>query len=154
MVRHSARSQPSGLLGRPGYCRTTGGEEQKGCVPEQEQGWFSGTFVRIDQCLQSCVTCNTCHYATFSKRMNDCSWYAAARCNLQRLQTAAEGQHRSYRVRHFNGSVLSTVTARLARRAAAAHTTTAHTTLHTFCFRCWFSSLISFLCVCRSFDVC
>ena len=114
---HSARSQPSGLLGRPGYCRTTGGEEQKGCVPGQKQGWFTGTFVRIDQCLQSCATCNACHYATFSRRMNDCSWYA--HCNLQRLQTAVEGQHRSYRVRDVNGSVLSTVAARLARRAAA-----------------------------------
>ena len=103
--------------GHPGYCGTTGSEEQRGCGPGKTRGWFSGTFVRIDQCLQSCANCNECRYATFSKRMNDCSWYA--RCNLQRLQTVGNGQHRSYRVRHVNGSVLGAVAARRARRHAA-----------------------------------
>ena len=107
------------LLSRPGYCGATGGEEQKGCGPGKKLGWFPSTFVRIDQCLQSCAKCDECHYATFSKRMNDCSWYARSHCNLQRLQTAGNGQHRSYRVRHVNGSVLSAVAARLVRRLAA-----------------------------------
>lgn len=41
-------------------------------------------------------------------------------------------------------------TAAVHPRLRLAPATTAHTTLHTFCFRCWvFSSLISFLCVCR-----
>eukprot|EP00964_Phaeocystis_antarctica_P159905 scaffold131132_cov69-Phaeocystis_antarctica.AAC.4 len=108
---------PSKLLGRPGYCGATGSEDQKGCGPGRKLGWFTGTFVKVDQCLQSCAKCDACYYATFSKRMNDCSWYA--RCNMQRLQTAVNGQHRSYRVRHVNGSVLNAVAARLARRLAA-----------------------------------
>jgi hypothetical protein len=70
-----------GPASRPGYCGITGGEEQRGCGPGKELGWFYGVFGRVDQCLQSCVECEACHYATYSRRMNDCSWYA--RCNLQ-----------------------------------------------------------------------
>ena len=103
-----------GPASRPGYCGITGGEEQRGCGPGKELGWFYGVFGRVDQCLQSCVECEACHYATYSRRMNDCSWYA--RCNLQ---TGGEGKHRSYRVRHGNGSVLSAVASRLARRRLA-----------------------------------
>ena len=103
---------------RPGYCGITGGEKQRGCGPGtpgagKQLGWFYGVFGRVDQCLQSCVECEACHYATFSRRDNDCSWYA--RCNLQ---TGGEGKHWSYRVRHGNGSVLSAVASRLARRLA------------------------------------
>ena len=101
--------------GKLGYCGTTGGNDQRGCDPGKTQGWFSGTFVRLEQCLQTCTKCDQCHYATFSKRMNDCSWYARSACDLQRLQTSS-GQHRSYRVRHANGSVLSAMAARLAAR--------------------------------------
>jgi hypothetical protein len=41
-----------GPASRPGYCGITGGEEQRGCGPGKELGWFYGVFGRVDQCLQ------------------------------------------------------------------------------------------------------
>ena len=105
------------LVGHPGYCGVTGDAQERGCVPDKKQGWFSTGIVRLEQCLQTCAKCDGCHYVSFSKRMNDCSWYA--RCNLQRLKTANGQHHRSYRMRHDNGTILAAITAQLARRLSA-----------------------------------
>jgi hypothetical protein len=43
--------------------------------------------------------------------MNDCSWYTS--CNLRRLGTTNSQMHRTFPVRHRNGSLLQSVQARL-----------------------------------------
>ena len=78
-------------------------------------------MVRVAQCLQLCATCAPCRFISYSKHMNDCSWFQA--CNIDNLGTQSSQLHKSYHVRHENGTILPAVAARLAaharRRAAA-----------------------------------
>ena len=98
-----------------GYCAVTGGEE-RGCDPARESGIFEGTFARVVDCLQPCVRCAVCHYVSYSKQMNDCSWYRS--CNMARLGSTNSVLHRTFPVRHENGSITSPVAARLGLHVA------------------------------------
>ena len=121
---HRLTDDPLG--GVPGYCRVTGGEESKGCSPRTRNGfvggWYDGpAMVRVAQCLELCAKCEPCRFISYSKHMNDCSWFQ--QCDISNLNTKSSQLHKSYGVRHENGTILPAVAARLAaherRRAAA-----------------------------------
>ena len=98
-----------------GYCAVTGGEA-RGCTGKPN-GIFDGVFSRVELCLQSCTLCTACHFISYSKQMNDCSWYQS--CNLDRLGSTNSHVHRTFPVRQANGSLLPQVAAWLTHGAAS-----------------------------------
>ena len=93
----------SGLPSAPGYCAVTGGEKERGCSASRHKGYFEGIFATANACLVACISCSRCRFVSYSKRMNDCSWFSV--CSLARLRTGESRFHTTFLVRHVNGSV-------------------------------------------------
>ena len=88
-------------LAGTGYCAITH-ESESLCSEHRSKGVFAGIYLRVVDCIRVCMTCTVCYVISYSKQMNDCSWYQ--RCDLDQLNNDSS-THRSYRVRFENGSV-------------------------------------------------
>ena len=71
----------------------------------------------LSACLSRCVACSSCRYVSVSQKDNDCSWYRA--CSLETSLSGYTLGHRSYRVRHENGTTVRRVSSRLAKGGSA-----------------------------------
>lgn len=70
------------LLGQ-GYCATTDGEGD--CANGLIGSWSASQhgITNLAQCAAKCRTCSACNYVSFSRKNNDCSWFAACATPLQ-----------------------------------------------------------------------
>ena len=79
---------------REGYCAATafGGD----CSLDT-QGAF--TSPSGDACVEQCKRCERCRFVSFSKRLNDCSWFS--QCDMQQLELfgGSAGSYTSVRVK-------------------------------------------------------
>ena len=103
----------SGLWSAHGFCGVTSAKEGTTCASSDQQGsWAlpaaSKMRSSLQLCLQHCIECQQCHFVSISRADKDCSWYT--KCD--KLSTRLNGyalEHRSFQVRHANGSTVARV---------------------------------------------
>ncbi len=98
------------MWGQPGFCGVTNSLEGVQCLPTEVQGsWRMGVLdagaarSMLGECIGKCLSCERCRFVSLSRKDRDCSWYAGCD-SLQRSVKHYNLAHRTYTVRHANGS--------------------------------------------------
>ena len=90
---------------RAGYCDITSLGEGANCTVADTKGsWLLEDFSLV-ACVEACVTCQRCRHISFSRELNDCSWYRRCpRLHAGSLQWY-KPSHSTLHVRHVNGTL-------------------------------------------------
>ena len=98
------------MWGHPGFCGVTNVLEGVQCLPTEVQGSWrldvphaGAARSMLGECIGKCLSCERCRFISLSRKDRDCSWYAGCD-SLQKSVKHYNLAHRTYTVRHTNGS--------------------------------------------------